>query len=116
MTNTIIYVNGQNDDLDTDLGKLMHDFREPDPDKMIYPVLAEKSRYYKETEEGVAIMSREMEEMREEAAAEAALNRDKEMIARKLRRNWSPAQIHEYDEYPMELILEVQKELLAPAQ
>ena len=108
----IVYVNGQNDDLDTELGKLMHDFREPDPDKMIFPVLAEKSRYFKESEEGVAIMCKAMEDMRNEAV----LNRDKEMIARKLRKGWSPERIHEDDEYPMELILEVQKALLVPAQ
>ena len=78
----IVYVNGQNDDLDTELGKLMHDFREPDPDKMIYSVLAKKSRYYKESEEGVAIMCKMMEDMRNEAV----FNRDKEIIAMLLRK------------------------------
>lgn len=44
------------------------------------------------------------------------LSRDKEMIAKKLRKNRSPERIHEDDEYPMELILKVQKELLVHAQ
>ena len=73
----------------------MHDFREPDPDKMIYSVLAKKSRYYKESEEGVAIMCKMMEDMRNEAV----FNRDKEIIAMLLRKgdtwkNILPAQIN----------------------
>lgn len=53
-------------------------------------------------------MCRAMEEMRNEAV----MAHDREIIARKLSKNWSPEKIHEYDEYPMELILEVQNELL----
>ena len=102
----IVYVNGHNNDLNTELGKLMHDFREPDPDRMIYPVLARKSWYFKESEEGVAVVSKIMEDMQKEAANEAVLNRDKEMIVKKLRKNWSPERIHQDDEYPMELILD----------
>ena len=112
----IVYVNGQNDDLETELGKLMHDFRQSNPDKMIYPVLAKKSRYFKESEEGVAIMCKMMEDMRNEAANEAVLIRDKEKIAMKLRKGWSPEQICDVDEYPMVLIQEVQEELLQSAQ
>ena len=108
----IVYVNGQNNDLDTELGKLMHDFREPDPDRMIYPVLARKSRYFKESEEGVAVVSKIMEDMQKEAANEAVLNYQKADIAKKLKKKWSPEQICAYDEYPMDLILEVQRELL----
>ena len=52
----------------------------------------------------------------EDLQKEAVLNRDKEMIAKKLRKNWSPERIHQDDEYPMELILEVQEALLAPAK
>ena len=56
-------------------------------------------------------MCKAIEEMRNEAMEEAVRLRDKEMIARKLSKNWSPEKIHEYDEYPLELILEVQSEL-----
>ena len=57
-------------------------------------------------------MCRAMEEMRNEAVIE----HDREIIARKLSKNWSPEKIHEYDEYPMDLILEVQGELASERQ
>lgn len=105
----ILYVNGENNDLETEIGKLIHDFKETDPNKMYYPLIKQKTSFYKETEEGVAIMCKVMEEMREETI----LMRDKEMIAKKLKKNWTPEKIHEDDEYPMELIMEVQAELMS---
>lgn len=47
----IIYVNGENRD-DTPLGKLMHDFFCTKSEKIYYNSVAEKIKYYKETEEG----------------------------------------------------------------
>ena len=44
----IVYVNGEHRDSSTELGKLMQDFFEPDPMKMNYSVLAERSEYFKE--------------------------------------------------------------------
>ena len=67
----IIYVNGQSRE-DSEIGMLMHDFFQSDPDKIHNPVLAERVRYLKNTEEGVGSMCRAMEEMRAEVAAEAA--------------------------------------------
>ena len=43
----IIYVNASHQDTDTPLGRLMHDFMEPDPKKMYYPILAETAGFYK---------------------------------------------------------------------
>ena len=65
----IVYVNGEIQD-DTDLGQLMHDFHCINPNDMHYEVLAKKVRYYKQTEEGVAVMCKAMEEMRNEAVLE----------------------------------------------
>lgn len=42
---------------DTPLGRVMHDFKCADPDAMRCPVLAERARHLKETEEGVGTMS-----------------------------------------------------------
>lgn len=42
----IIYVNGENKDASTELGKLMHDFFCTDPDDMHYKELADKVRYF----------------------------------------------------------------------
>lgn len=58
----IIYVNASYKD-DTDLGKLMHDFRCINPDDMNYKVLSATAKFYKEDKEGLYIMGRVMEEM-----------------------------------------------------
>lgn len=63
----IIYVNGADKDASTELGKLMHDFFCTDPDDMHYKELADKVRYFKEDEKGVAAMCKVMEDMRNEA-------------------------------------------------
>lgn len=67
----IIYVNAKHES-DTPLGILMHDFSCKDPDNMRYAVLAERVKYFKKNEEGIAAMCKAMEEMRNEAAYKAA--------------------------------------------
>ena len=62
----IIYVNGAYRD-ESPLGILMHDFSCTDPNDITYEVLAERVRYFKEDEEGVAAMCKAMEDMRNEA-------------------------------------------------
>ena len=64
-----IYVNSQIKD-ESALGKLMHDFYCTDPKDMNYKILAERVRYFKEDEKGVATMCRVMEDMRNETARE----------------------------------------------
>ncbi|MBR5690952.1 MAG: Rpn family recombination-promoting nuclease/putative transposase, partial [Verrucomicrobia bacterium] len=60
----IIYVNGSYDG-DDPLGWLMRDFREPDPEKMHYKVLAERVNYLKNDTKGEEEMCQIMEEIRE---------------------------------------------------
>lgn len=67
----ILYVNAQITD-ETELGRLMHDMWCVEADDMNYSVLANRVRYFKETEEGVTIMCRAMEEMRKETAEKTA--------------------------------------------
>lgn len=67
----IIYVNGQYRGND-EIGKLMHDFSCTNPDDMNYEALAKKARFFKQDEKGVSIMCKIMEDMRNEAAREAA--------------------------------------------
>ena len=62
----ILYVNGKYRGND-EIGKLMHDFSCIDPDDMNYEVLAQKARYFKRDEKGVAAMCKMMEDMRKEA-------------------------------------------------
>ena len=63
---------------DDEVGKLMHDFSCTDPDDMNYEILAKKARYFKQDEKGVATMCKLMEDMRNEAAHEAAHDKVKE--------------------------------------
>ena len=60
----IIYVNGANEDSETELGKLMHDFKCTNPDDMFFKELAKRPRYFKETDEGVKAMCKVIEDMR----------------------------------------------------
>ena len=76
----IIYVNSRIKD-ETELGKLMHDFSCTDPKDMYYKILADRVRYFKEDEEGVLTMCREMENMRKESSHEKAVEIAKRMLA-----------------------------------
>ena len=67
----IIYVNGEFQDPDHPVGRLMHDFHCTKAEDMYSSVLADEVRYLKETEGGRSHMCKVMEEMREEAALEA---------------------------------------------
>lgn len=55
---------------ETPLGKLMHDFSCTQPSQMHYKVLADRARYFKESKEGIAIMCKAMEDMRNQALEE----------------------------------------------
>ena len=68
----IIYVNSAMADEDTPLGRLMHDFHCTRPEDMHYDVLAERMRYFKETEEGASAMCEAMEKLARDFAGELA--------------------------------------------
>lgn len=68
----IIYVNGASRNGTTELSKLMHDFFCTDPDDMHFRELAEKARFLKQDEKGVAAMCKAMEDMRNEVAQAVA--------------------------------------------
>lgn len=76
----ILYVNGAYRG-DTPIGKLMHDFSCTDAEDMYYGVLADRVRFFKESKEGVEIMCRAMEDMRNQTIKEAAINSAKRMLA-----------------------------------
>lgn len=66
----ILYVNGSYRD-NTPIGKLMHDFSCTDPADMNYALLADRVRFFKESKEGVAIMCKVIEDMRNQERKEA---------------------------------------------
>ena len=68
----ILYVNSAMVDEDTPLGRLMHDFHCTQPEDMYYDVLAERVRYFKETEEGASAMCEAMEKLARDFAGELA--------------------------------------------
>ncbi len=75
----ILYVNAQIRD-ETELGKLMHDMWCVEPENMHYRVLAERVRYFKEDEKGVATMCRAMEEMRNDTEFKTRLDDIRNLI------------------------------------
>lgn len=68
----IIYVNGAYRD-ESPLGLLMHDFACTNPADMYYKILADKTRYFKEDEKGVAAMCKIMEDLIDSEKKESAL-------------------------------------------
>lgn len=69
----ILYVNGDFHG-ESDIGKLMHDFRCWNPEDMHYSLLREATRYYKTNPKGVEIMCKAFEETRNEKAIQIARN------------------------------------------
>lgn len=59
----------------------MHDFSCTDAADMYYGVLADRVRFFKESKEGVEIMCRAMEDMRDQTLKEAAIISAKKMLA-----------------------------------
>lgn len=83
----ILYVNGAYRD-ESPIGKLMHDFSCSDPSDMYYRVLADRTRFFKESKEGIATMSKIIEDMRlqsyKEGKAEGQEENKKETALRML--------------------------------
>ncbi len=65
----ILYVNGAYRG-DTPIGKLMHDFSCTNAEDMYYGTLADRVRFFKESKEGIEIMCRAMEDMRNQTLKE----------------------------------------------
>ncbi|MCD8158722.1 MAG: PD-(D/E)XK nuclease family transposase [Clostridiales bacterium] len=66
----ILFINGDNKNEGTALGKLVHDFKCKSADNMYYNVLAKRVRYFKEEGGGVSDMCKILEDMRNEVARE----------------------------------------------
>ena len=82
----ILYVNNEIQDPATELGRLMHDFSCADADKMYSGLLAERTRQFKNTEEGRSIMSTVWQEALDENAQLVA-QQEKEAVAVRMLKN-----------------------------
>ena len=80
----ILYVNGAYRG-DSPVGKLMHDFSCTDPEDMHYSILADRVRFFKERKEGIAVMCKVMEEMRNQAMEEGKREGKEEGIRENMR-------------------------------
>lgn len=74
----ILYVNGEYRG-DSDIGMLMHDFNCTNAADMKIDLLAQRTRYLKETPEGVSEMCKEMELMRDKSRAEGEMKGKRDM-------------------------------------
>lgn len=93
--NHIIYANAAYDNDSTDIGKLMHDFRQTDPNDMLITELKNSTAHFKQTQEGRDRMGTEIEKYADEKS------RQREIIAsiktcRDMRPGITDSQIKEY--------------------
>ena len=88
----IVYVSSSLAEEGTDLGRLMHDLRCSDPDKMHYNELRERVAYYKKEMEGIEDMSGKFEEIMQRKINEARteiLMEGRQEVARNMVRDGS---------------------------
>ena len=67
----ILYISADLTDRNTDLGKLMHDLRCADPERMHHRALRERARYLKRSEEGIGEMTGEFDRILKAKVKEA---------------------------------------------
>lgn len=82
--NTIIYVNGEYRNERTKVGRLVHDFRQTEPDMMYSTVLADAVRTYKNDENGKEKLMGVMEELEKKAYDEGVRRSKMEILANML--------------------------------
>lgn len=113
----IVYVNGENRNDSTELGRLMQDFFCTDPKDMHYKELADKVRYFKEDEKGVNGMCKALEDMRREVAEETWVEAKKDTIRNLVcMGKLTMEEIAKVVNMPIEKVEEIADELLATAQ
>ncbi len=78
-----IYVNGAYRD-ESPIGKLMHDFSCTKADDMHYSLLADRVRFFKESKEGVDIMCKSMEDLRDKSWKEGQEEEKEQTVLRML--------------------------------
>ncbi len=111
----IIYVNALVRDK-TKLGWLMHDFFCTDPNTMHYQTLADRARYFKQSEKGVKAMCKIMEEIHDDAYhagwvggwaggwAGGEEKKAKEMAVALAEKGWTDNQIAEIVKYDVDTV------------
>lgn len=101
----ILYVNGEYRD-ETPIGKLMHDFSCTSPQDMYFDELADRVRFFKECKEGVLIMCKAMEDMRNESLQEGMRQGMRNAVIA-LKGVLNPEVIAERFKMPLDQVLEI---------
>ena len=105
----IIYVNGQYKG-DDPIGNLMHDFHCKKADDMKNKLLAERTRYLKETDKGDRHMCRIIEEMLKEERAERDIEIATKILEKGEMSEESVKELFNFSETQMNTIKEIVKE------
>ena len=112
----IIYVNASKPDAETELGKLLQDFTNPDPNTMNNKILRDRMFELKEKGDETMLLYEEYIEMTKkevEKRVEKKTQKKTEarIIRNLLKENYAPETIEKLLEVPMALIEEVQAKL-----
>ncbi|MCD8091098.1 MAG: Rpn family recombination-promoting nuclease/putative transposase [Clostridiales bacterium] len=75
----IYFINGEYNNEEQPIGKLMHDFKCKSADEMYFDVLAKRVRHFKESEGGIRNMCKALEDMRRETAVLERIDTYQEM-------------------------------------
>ena len=108
----IIYVNGQYKG-DDPIGDLMHDFHCKKADDMKNKLLAERTRYLKETDKGDRHMCRIIEEMLKEERAERDIEIATKILEKGEMSEESVKELFNFSETQMNTIKEIVKETVS---
>lgn len=115
--NHIIYVNGAYKNDESDIGKLMHDFRCTSSIDMFYDVLKKGMRHYKETEGGRAAVCKAIEtygeNQRTEGKTEGKLEEKIDTAKRMIADNMALEKVAEYSKLPLEKVKELAEAMIA---
>ena len=106
----IVFINGayDNENDDSELAKLIHDFRCSNADDMYLEKMADKTRYYKENDKGVSYMCKLMEDMLNENAIQERIDIAMNMLqGGKLTLD----EIANYSNLPLETIKELAEQM-----
>ncbi len=105
----IIYINGAYKNDDNRIGQLMHDFRCVEADDMHNKVLADRVRYFKETEGGREEMCKVMEDMRNEAHLRGKMEERVRMVIAMLNQKMPCELVAQISGLPIDDVKEIAK-------
>lgn len=105
-----IFINADHEG-DWRLKDLMEDFKCPDPKQMRHNEIKERTTYLKEKEEGLMILTPEMEKFRNNAVKEGIKEGIRTIICNSLKKGKSPEAISDIIDVPVDEIRKIEQEM-----